>query len=116
MRMIVREEDDRDNVHEKTFGDYLDGSHVLDKMYKNGKIWSQLPFGSIVLDEWLIFETKTQFLDVFRDYCIQEGFSVSVNHTDSKSYIARCLMRDCTWRIHASVLRDKVSWAIKKLI
>ncbi|XP_021763809.1 uncharacterized protein LOC110728474 [Chenopodium quinoa] len=24
-------------------------------------------------------------------------------------------MRDCTWRIHASILRDKVSWAIKKL-
>ncbi|XP_057532860.1 uncharacterized protein LOC130810744 [Amaranthus tricolor] len=24
-------------------------------------------------------------------------------------------MRDCTWRIHASVLRDEVSWAIKKL-
>ena len=24
-------------------------------------------------------------------------------------------MRDCTWRIHASVLRDKVNWAIKKL-
>ena len=24
-------------------------------------------------------------------------------------------MRDCTWRIHASVLRDKVSWAINKL-
>ena len=56
---IVREEDVRDNIHEKTFEDYLDGSHVLDKMYKNGKIWSQLPFGSIVLEEWLIFETKT---------------------------------------------------------
>ncbi|XP_057518543.1 uncharacterized protein LOC130799466 [Amaranthus tricolor] len=112
---IVREEDVRDNIHEKTFEDYLDGSHVLDKMYKNGKIWYQLPFGSIVLEEWLIFKTKTQFLDVFRDYCIQESFSVSVDHVDSKRYIARCLMRDCTWRIYALVLRDKVSWAIKKL-
>ncbi|XP_057537382.1 uncharacterized protein LOC130815062 [Amaranthus tricolor] len=74
---IVREEDVPDNIHEKTFADYLDGSHV--------------------------------------DYCIQEGFSVSVDHVDSKRYIARCLMRDCTWRIHASVLKDKVSWAIKKL-
>ncbi|XP_057520840.1 uncharacterized protein LOC130801096 [Amaranthus tricolor] len=81
---IVTEEDDRDNVHEKTFEDYLDGSHILDKMYKNGKIWSQLPFGSIVLEE-------------------------------CKRYIARCLLRDCTWRIHASVLRKKISWAIKKL-
>ncbi|XP_021736444.1 uncharacterized protein LOC110702993 [Chenopodium quinoa] len=112
---IVRKEDVPDNIPEKRFEDYLDGSHVLDKMYKNGKILSHLPFGSIELEEWLIFETKAQFLEVFRDYCIQEGFSVSVDHADSQRYIARCLMRDCNWRIHASVLRDKVSWAIKKL-
>ncbi|XP_021761743.1 uncharacterized protein LOC110726568 [Chenopodium quinoa] len=79
---IVREEDVPDNIPEKTFEDYLDGSHVLDKMYKNGKIWSHLPFGSIELEEW---------------------------------YIARRLIRNCNWRIHALVLKDKVSWAIKKL-
>ncbi|CAO2837925.1 unnamed protein product [Amaranthus hypochondriacus] len=112
---IVREEDVPDNIHEKAFEDYLDGSHMLDKMYKNGKIWSDLPFGSIVLEEWLIFESKTQFLDVLRDYCIQEGFVVSVDYVDTKRYGAICLMKNCNWRIHASVLRDKVSWAIKKL-
>ncbi|XP_057543517.1 uncharacterized protein LOC130821753 [Amaranthus tricolor] len=65
-------------------------------------------------DEYIV-KKMMFFLDVFRDYCIQEGFSVSVDHVDSKRYIARCLMRDCTWMIHASVLRDKVNWAIKKL-
>ncbi|CAO2841349.1 unnamed protein product [Amaranthus hypochondriacus] len=112
---IVREEDVPDNIHEKAFEDYVDGSHMLDIMYKNGKIWSDLPFRSIVLEEWLIFESKTQFLNVLRDYCIQEGFSVSVDYVDNKRYGASCLMRNCNWRIHASVVRDKVSWAIKKL-
>ena len=58
---IVREEDVPDNIHEKTYEDYLDRSHVLDKMYKNGKIWSHLPFGSIVLEEWLILKPKHSF-------------------------------------------------------
>ncbi|XP_021745682.1 uncharacterized protein LOC110711581 [Chenopodium quinoa] len=65
---IVREEDLADNIPEKTFEDYLDGSHVLDKMYKNGK-----------------------FLEVFRDYCIQEGFSVSVNYADNQRHLLQDL-------------------------
>ncbi|XP_021717502.1 uncharacterized protein LOC110685289 [Chenopodium quinoa] len=112
---IVEEEDLADNIQEKTFEDYLDGTHVLDKLYKNGKVWSNLPFGSIQLEPWLIFETKEQFHDVFRDFCIQEGFAVTVDYADNHRYTARCLINDCSWRIHAAVLVDKVSWAIKIL-
>ncbi|XP_021744718.1 uncharacterized protein LOC110710695 [Chenopodium quinoa] len=83
---IVEEEDLADNIPAKTFEDYLDGSH-----------------------------SKKQFLEVFRDYCIQEGFAVSVDYADSQRYTTSCLINTCTWRIHASVLTDKVSWAIKKL-
>ncbi|XP_021730523.1 uncharacterized protein LOC110697464 [Chenopodium quinoa] len=84
-------------------------------MYRNGKVWANLPFGSIQLEPWLIFENKTQFHEVFRDFCVQEGFAVSVDYADNYRYTARCLISDCNWRIHAAVLVDKVSWAIKKL-
>ncbi|XP_021741298.1 uncharacterized protein LOC110707579 [Chenopodium quinoa] len=112
---IVEEEDLADNIPEKTFEDYLDGSHVLYKMYKNGKVWSNLPFGSIQLEPWLIFENKQQFHEVFRDFCIQEGFVVIVGYADNYRYTAKCMINDCNWRIHAAVLVDKVSWEIKKL-
>lgn len=104
-----------DEIHEKRFEDYLDGSHNLDKMYLNGKIWSNLPFGSIALEEWLIFESKTEFLQVFRDFCIQEGFAVTVERADSARYTAYCLVQSCSWRIHATGLKDNVSWAIKSI-
>ncbi|XP_021725128.1 uncharacterized protein LOC110692442 [Chenopodium quinoa] len=50
-----------------------------------------------------------------RDFCIQEGFAVTVDYAENYRYTARCLMNDCSWRIHAAVLVDKVSWAIKIL-
>ncbi|KAL2942890.1 Filamentous hemagglutinin, partial [Bienertia sinuspersici] len=103
------------DVQEKRFEDYLDGSHKLDKMYTNGKIWSHSPFGSISLEEWMIFESKTQFLQVFRDFCIQEGFAVTVEKADNQRYTAACVVESCNWRIHATVLKDNVSWAIKTL-
>ncbi|KAL2944237.1 Disintegrin and metalloproteinase domain-containing protein 29 [Bienertia sinuspersici] len=103
------------DVQEKRFEDYLDGSHKLDKLYTNGKIWSHSPFGSISLEEWMIFESKTQFLQVFRDFCIQEGFAVTIEKGDNQRYIAACVVESCNWRIHATVLKDNVSWAIKTL-
>ncbi|XP_021748534.1 uncharacterized protein LOC110714338 [Chenopodium quinoa] len=107
--------DDVEELREKKFEDYLDGSHKLDKLYKNGKIWAGVEFGSIVLEPWLIFENKAQFLEVFRDFCIQEGFAVTVDRADSWRYTARCVVETCNWRIHATVLVDNVNWAIKTL-
>ncbi|KAL2899858.1 Cell cycle checkpoint control protein RAD9B [Bienertia sinuspersici] len=79
------------NVQEKRFKDYLDGSHKLDKMYTNGKRWSHSPFGSISLEEWMISEP------------------------DNQRYTADCVVESCNWRIHATVLKDNVSRAIKTL-
>ncbi|KAL2921671.1 Gag-Pol polyprotein [Bienertia sinuspersici] len=103
------------DVQEKRFEDYLDGSHKLDKLYTNGKIWSHSPFGSISLEEWMIFESKTQFLQVFRDFCIQEGFAVTVEKADNQRHTAACVVESCNLRIHATMLKDNVSWAIKTL-
>ncbi|XP_021847076.2 uncharacterized protein [Spinacia oleracea] len=102
-----------DDVPDLLFEECLDGSSKMDKAYKNGKIWTHQPYGSIKLEPWLIFPDKSTFLDVLRSFCIQEGFGLSVERADSKRYTAVCAIETCDWRIHASKMFDSVSWAIK---
>ncbi|XP_010677704.2 uncharacterized protein LOC104893303 [Beta vulgaris subsp. vulgaris] len=114
---VVEEEHDLldDDVSELGFEDYLDGSSTMDKVYRNGKIWTEQPYGSIVLEPWLLFPTREVFLEVLRDFCIQEGFGLCVLKADNKRFTAACIMEACEWRIHASRLTDKISWAIKTI-
>ncbi|XP_057248126.1 uncharacterized protein LOC125493803 [Beta vulgaris subsp. vulgaris] len=71
-----------DDVSELGFEDYLDGSSTMDKVYRNGKIWTEQPYGSIA---------------------------------GNKRFTVACIMEACEWRIHASRLTDKISWAIKTI-
>ncbi|XP_021844717.2 uncharacterized protein [Spinacia oleracea] len=77
-----------DDIHDMSFEDCLDGSSKRDKNYKNGKVYVEQPYGSIKLEPWLIFTDREAFLDVLRDYCIQEGFGLSVEKADSRRYTA----------------------------
>ncbi|XP_056697540.1 uncharacterized protein [Spinacia oleracea] len=115
---IVEEEElesMRDDIHDMSFEDCLDGSSKRDKNYKNGKVYVEQPYGSIKLEPWLIFTDMEAFLDVLRDYCIQEGFGLSVEKADSRRYTVVCAVEGCDWRIHASKMVDKFSWTIKSL-
>lgn len=70
MSEFVVEEDEiqvEDYCNEMTFEDFLDGSTTFDRVYENGKIWVESPFGSIKLEEWLIFPTNALFLEVITD-------------------------------------------------
>ncbi|XP_021721520.1 uncharacterized protein LOC110689098 [Chenopodium quinoa] len=88
----------------------------MDKTYKNDKVLRDCEFGSIKLEPWLIFAAKESFYEVFKDFCVQEGFGVFVEKSDPTRFIARCAIDGCNWKIHASSMADKVSWAIKTLI
>lgn len=104
-----------DELYQPEFKDCLDGGSKKDKIYKNGKIWNEVPYGSIRLEPWLIFSSKEEFMDVLRNFCIQEGFSLTVEKADTTRFTACCVIKGCEWRIHAARLADKVSWAIKTL-
>ncbi|XP_056696840.1 uncharacterized protein [Spinacia oleracea] len=106
-------EDLQDDIPEKTFEDCLDGSARMDRNYKNGKVYVEQPYGSIRLEPWLIFKDRESFMNVLMDYCIQEGFGLSVEKSDNLRYTAVCAIEGCDWRIHASKMVDKFSWAIK---
>ncbi|XP_074304697.1 uncharacterized protein LOC141639481 [Silene latifolia] len=85
-------------------------------MYRNGKLYDDKAFGSISLRSWMLFMDKEHFKDVLRDYCIQEGFYLIVLKADNTRYTAECGTVNCQWRIHASVLLDGTTWAIKSII
>ncbi|XP_048494607.1 uncharacterized protein LOC125494819 [Beta vulgaris subsp. vulgaris] len=109
------EDEEVDVLLEKEFEDYLDGGSVLDKLYTNGTIVGEMIFGQVKLAQRMIFSNKDNFLGVFKDYCIQEGFDVRVEKADNLRFIARCIIEDCEWRLHASKLMDGISWAIKSV-
>ncbi|XP_021733002.1 uncharacterized protein LOC110699794 [Chenopodium quinoa] len=97
-----------DDVPEKRFEDYLDWSSTMDKTYKNGKVWTHQEFGAIKLEPWLILADRESFIDVFKDYCVQERFGVFVEKSDILRYITRCAIDSCNWRIHVSTMTDKL--------
>ncbi|XP_021741300.1 uncharacterized protein LOC110707582 [Chenopodium quinoa] len=45
----------------------------------------------------------------------RDCFGVFVEKSCPTRFIARCVIDGCNWRIHASSMTDKVSWAIKTL-
>ncbi len=63
----------------------------------------------------MLFADKETLMDVVRGYCVQKGVAVVVRKVEKDRYTAVCREADCPWRIHASLLSDKVTWAIKTL-
>ncbi|XP_074290438.1 uncharacterized protein LOC141617155 [Silene latifolia] len=57
---------------------------------------------------------KEHFKDVLRDYCVQEVFYLVVK-SEWNRYTTICATAECGWRIHASILPDGNTWAIKSI-
>ncbi|XP_074315350.1 uncharacterized protein LOC141651544 [Silene latifolia] len=58
---------------------------------------------------------QEHFKDTLRDFCIQEGFHIIIVKADKSKYTAEGATVGCEWRIHASVLQDGTTWAIKSI-
>ncbi|XP_021752033.1 uncharacterized protein LOC110717599 [Chenopodium quinoa] len=95
---------------------YVDeeGAH-MGKLLKKGEVYDDAEFGRISLRPWQLFVDKDHFKEALRDYCIQEGFSLVVRKSEIDRYTAECADIRCNWRIHATVLQDGFTWAIKSI-
>ncbi|KAL2903351.1 Interferon regulatory factor 2 [Bienertia sinuspersici] len=51
-----------DHDYEKSFKDTLDGTSLMDNVYKNGTVVGHIDFGSVNLSWWMIFSTKDHFI------------------------------------------------------
>lgn len=99
--MIFLDDDNDDNYYQR--------------LYKNGEIYESKEIGKIQLKSWMIFMDKKHFKETLKDYCIQEGFAITIIKADNTRYTSTCLAACCGWRIHASRLTDGITWAIKKI-
>ncbi|KAL0384318.1 UNVERIFIED_CONTAM: hypothetical protein Sradi_2826100 [Sesamum radiatum] len=69
----------------------------------------------IHLEQGMIFENVDKFREVLRDYVVQEGFLIVRLKNERTRVTCKCAADGCSWRIHASPLSDKVTFAIKSL-
>lgn len=65
------------------------------KMYK-GRWWEIESDGTIDIYEWDMFVDKKTFLEVMRDYMVQEGFYIRFISNESKRYTTHCWGENCT--------------------
>ena len=61
------------------------------------------------------FTCKEDLLKVMREYCVQEGISFGKLRNNRKRYTQKCFDSRCTFRIHASVLVDNITWIIRSI-
>lgn len=95
--------------------DCEDMEKYLQRLYKNGEYYQEKEFGNIELKPWQLFTDKQHLREVLRDFCIQSGFAVVVDTANNRKYTVQCNDERCLWRLHAAVLPDNITWAIKSI-
>lgn len=108
----------KDNWKPQKWNDFIDDEDddvYYKKLYKNGEMYDEKDFGKIELRPWMLFMDKNHLKGVLKDYCIQEGFAITVLSADNRRYTCTCSAEVCNWRLHASKLADGITWAIKKI-
>ncbi|KAL2906258.1 Methionine--tRNA ligase [Bienertia sinuspersici] len=89
--------------------------NYIQRLYNNGEFYNHDSTAPIVLKPWQMFTDKQSLKSVIRDYCIQSGFSITVERATNFYYTVRCSDVNCGWRLHSSKLVDGITWAIKSI-
>lgn len=88
----------------------------FDRVFHNGELYHEdEAFGSVQLRSWMLFCDKKYFKMVFREYYVQEGFTIVVNKVDKNRYTVEYASEGCPFRIHGSCLPNGITWAIKSM-
>jgi MuDR family transposase len=61
------------------------------------------------------YPNVTTFRRSLNHYALTTDFKFSVEKSDPTRLTARCAKKDCSWRIHASVVDDDVTFMVKTL-
>lgn len=119
------EEDESDDISLDSNDDFLSDEHEENYVYEStehphskiyqGRAWALMEDGSVSLQLFDQFPNKNAFQMVVVDYCVQEGFDLCKLKNEPNRYIVVCKGELCDWRIHASLLPDGCTWAIKTL-
>ncbi|PWA82218.1 transposase, MuDR [Artemisia annua] len=62
------------------------------------------------------FPNVIAFRTAMNHHAITNEFSYSIEKSDFERFTARCEHEECPWRIHASLMEDKVTFQVRKLV
>ncbi|PWA76685.1 transposase, MuDR, MULE transposase domain protein [Artemisia annua] len=62
------------------------------------------------------FPNVKAFRIAMNHHAITNEFSYNIEKSDFERFTARCEHEECPWRIHASLLEDKVTFEVRKLV
>ncbi|XP_076905609.1 uncharacterized protein LOC143561398 [Bidens hawaiensis] len=62
------------------------------------------------------FENVKEFRIALAHYAITKGFAYYIEKSEPKRVTTRCFDLKCKWRIHASLMQDRITFEVKKLV
>ncbi|KAL9429088.1 hypothetical protein AB3S75_030989 [Citrus x aurantiifolia] len=75
----------------------------------------QMADEEIILEVGQVFSTVDEFRSVLKDFAIQQGCVLHREKNERARVTALCANKRCKWRIHASLVVDKISFMIKTI-
>ncbi|KAK9214459.1 hypothetical protein WN944_006451 [Citrus x changshan-huyou] len=69
----------------------------------------------IILEVGQVFSIVDEFRSVLKDFAIQQGCVLHREKNERARVTALCANKRCKWRIHASLMVDKISFMIKTI-
>ncbi|KAH9769958.1 SWIM-type domain-containing protein [Citrus sinensis] len=75
----------------------------------------QMADEEIILEVGQVFSTIDEFKSVLKDFAIQQGCVLHKEKNERARVTALCANKRCKWRIHASLMVDKISFMIKTI-
>lgn len=85
------------------------------RAYSKGTVWIRDRDKKVSLKPGHIFSSKEELLDVFREYCLQEGFAVKKVKHEKTRYTVECKDDSCFWRFHASQYACRNTWIVRSI-
>ncbi|XP_012835541.1 PREDICTED: uncharacterized protein LOC105956239 [Erythranthe guttata] len=117
------EEYEDDFLSDYESDDHCEAANNSDEEFDNDPLNGCMEFGDhvythregdqIVLKKGQVFDNVDAFRLALKDYVIQEEFECVRKKNERKMVTAHCSVKKCSWRIHASVLPDNVTFQIK---
>ena len=71
--------------------------------------------GKVTLRQWDMLIDKAAFLDVVRDYMVQEGIYMRYLKNKPCRYAGKCKGKKRSWRIHASIMPNGVTYQVETI-
>ncbi|XP_059625409.1 uncharacterized protein LOC132268597 [Cornus florida] len=92
-------------------------TRTVDYLYKSlkGKLFKYAEGGKIEFEKGHIFDDIRHFREVLVEYSVQKGFNLVREKNETGRITCHCANQGCSWRIHATILADQLTYKVKSV-